>query len=535
MPLGLYLSRCRGRTSDVLDLDALAARFAGDAAVVRVVDDFFSEDFAPSVAEDVSAEGLDAVVLAGNSPEHFVRALSAPFTVERIVEAGVNPNRIAHANLLEQVALPHAGDPNGAAVKAEAVLAEAVLRARRASLVVPTVTPTRDAVLVLGASPAGVVAAQRLLRLGHPVVVASRGDHAPALAGVPAMQATASYVAAHPAAVFVDGAAIADGDGWAGDFSVTLATPGGPRTFEVGGIVLAEADAETWTAELRKLFPLDVDGEGHAKALAVAMHPAEAGEPGIVLVPPHDPEDPRAVVAAADAAAMALTLELSGEHVKRYHHTSVVDPDLCGGCASCVKTCAFGACRIDAETGVSYVDPRRCRGCGKCVVSCPVGARDIVDAPHQHLVDTIRRFAESPVSGHRVLGFLCGGCGYPAADRAGEAARDGGGTYPASFLPLRINCGGRLDALYVLEAFRAGFDGVAVFRCREGRCRNLIGNLDMDRRINLLRTVLRSRNLDDSRLRLIDITSEEGETFTAEVNAFFGDLGSLVNGKGGVL
>jgi coenzyme F420-reducing hydrogenase delta subunit/NAD-dependent dihydropyrimidine dehydrogenase PreA subunit len=213
--------------------------------------------------------------------------------------------------------------------------------------------------------------------------------------------------------------------------------------------------------------------------------------------------------------------------------TSTVDPELCGGCASCVKTCAFGACYLDAETGLSHVDVRRCRGCGKCVVGCPVGARDILSSPHDYLVAAIEELARVETHGPKVLGFLCGGCGYPAADRAGESAAAGGEGVPLGFLPLRIPCGGRLDTLYVLSAFKAGFDGVTVFRCREGHCHNVIGNLDMDRRMSLLRGVLRSRALDDDRLRVIDISPNEGELFASSVNGVFTALSTLTNGKGG--
>ncbi len=197
-----------------------------------------------------------------------------------------------------------------------------------------------------------------------------------------------------------------------------------------------------------------------------------------------------------------------------------------------MKTCAFGACSIDTTTGLSTVDARRCRACGKCVVSCPVGARDIINAPHDYLLDAIGALADVDTQGDpKVIGFLCGGCGYPAADDAGKIATERGRGYPASFLPLRIPCGGRLDTLYVLEAFRQGFDGVTVFRCREGHCHNLIGNLDMDRRINLLRTVLRSRHLDDSRLRIVDISPFEGEQFIAEVEDVFETVGTLSDGR----
>jgi coenzyme F420-reducing hydrogenase delta subunit len=150
----------------------------------------------------------------------------------------------------------------------------------------------------------------------------------------------------------------------------------------------------------------------------------------------------------------------------------------------------------------------------------------------------IRSFAQADIEdgGRRVLGFLCGGCGYPAADRAGEAtASHSAPAYPSSFLPLRIPCGGRLDTLYVLEAFRQGFDGVAVMRCRDGHCHNLIGNLDMDRRLNLVREVLRSRNIDDARLLIADVSPDEGGAFVEQVNTFYSSIGGLANGKGGAL
>jgi coenzyme F420-reducing hydrogenase delta subunit len=140
--------------------------------------------------------------------------------------------------------------------------------------------------------------------------------------------------------------------------------------------------------------------------------------------------------------------------------------------------------------------------------------------------------AKADFPGDKVLGFLCGGCGYPAGDSASEAITGGEEPYPASFLPVRIPCGGRLDTLYVLEAFKAGFDGVAVFRCREGHCHNLIGNLDMDRRINLLRTVLRSRRIDDARLRIVDISPFEGERFAEQVRDVYTTISALANEGG---
>jgi len=542
VPLGLYVSRCGGRVSDVVDIDEAVENARSQAAVLRIVDDLFDPDVQEMLARDVADAGLDAVVLAGHSLNHYRRSLSGQHLKERLVDAGINPNRVIAANLLEQIALVHGDDPRGATTKAKAAIDVAVLRATLSDPQEGFETEPRKSVLILGASSEGLVAAQRLLQLGFSVVIADRADGASQLRESDDMRATVSFVTSHPESQFIDGAKIVDGQGWLGDYEITMETAAGRVTHRAGGILLAEPDQTDWVTELRQHFRVDVDDNGRARSIHPATHPAETIDPGIMTVPTHDRDNQmRDRVAAADSAAIALVLKLSQRKTVHYRDTSMVDESLCGGCATCVRTCAFGACYID-EDGLSHVDVRRCRGCGKCVVSCPVGARDIVNSPHDYVIGAIHTLADAEVEGERILGFLCGGCGYPAADNASEFVKGNGNgngngddsrSYPASFLPLRIPCGGRLDTLYVLEAFRSGFDGVAVFRCREGHCHNLIGNLDMDRRVNLLRTVLRSRRLDDSRLRIVDISPFEGERFVEQVVELTETLGTLDNGRGG--
>ena len=535
MPLGIYLSRCTGRVDGVVDIDAVLSEADGLASVVRVVDDLFDPAVAERIVRDISDAELDAVVLAGNSIEHHTKSLSGGHLKQRLVEAGLNPNRIVTANLLEQVALAHPDDPAGATTKAVAMVKVAAMRALMAEPIEAHTSVPRQSVMILGVTSEALVAAQRLLLLGYSVILADRGDGAERAANARLIRATAGLVLGHPKAQFVDDSRLLDGDGWVGDYRITLDSPAGRSTFHVGGILLARPDLPEWIEELRTHFKVDIDDEGNARSLSPDTHPAETVDPGIMVVPVRRKDTiERDKVSAADSAAIALVLALSSAHTVHYQDTSAVDETLCGGCASCVRTCAFGACSI-GEDGFSHVDVRRCRGCGKCVVSCPVGARDIVSSPHDYLLAAVRELAATPVEGDRVLGFLCGGCGYPAADGASEVIAERGEGYPASFLPLRIPCGGRLDTLYVLEAFKAGFDAVCVYRCREGHCHNLIGNLDMDRRINLLRTVLRSRGLDDARLRIVDISPFEGEHFIESVEGVYATISMLANGKGGPL
>ncbi len=527
MPLGVYLSRCRHRVDEVVDLSALSGAIAPEASAVRVVDDLFAPEVVDAILADVSQVGLDSIVLAGDSPERFRRSLSARHMRDRLVSAGISPSRIVHANLLDQLAMTHSGDPDAQA-KAEAVVRVAAIQAKTSPPAESRESVPSHRVLILGATSEGFVAATRLLELGFEVIIADR-ESGTGHARRHEMSATGGYLLSDPKCTFVDGASLKDGLGWVGDYEIVLETPDGDVRLAVGGILLAEPHVLEWVEELRPHFRVDTDEEGRARSLDPEAHPSETVDPGIMVVPVRSEDaSTREKVAAADSAALALVMRLTQPFTRHYVETSHVDETLCGGCASCVKTCIFMACSL-GEDGLSHVDPRRCRGCGKCVVGCPVGARDIVVSPHEYLTAAIESYASSDVSGERVLGFLCGGCGYPAGDRAG---RDGM-SYPASFLPLRIPCGGRLDTLYVLEAFRSGFDGVMVFRCKDGHCHNLIGNLDMDRRLNLLRTVLRSRGIDDARLRIVDISPHEGEHFAEAVNELYAALRTITNGKGG--
>lgn len=533
MPLGLYVCRCDGAIDSVVDIEEVLSRVRDDAVVVRVFDSLFDPEAQARIERDIIDAGLDAVVLAGHSVEYYTKSLSGRYLKDRLVAAGLNPNRVVVANLFEQVALAHPDDPVGATAKAKALVEASVMRATMASPVEGTEIQPRRSVMILGVTAEALVAAQRLLQLGYGVILADREEGSVRAREGASMKATASYVLGHPSAEFVDGVRMVDGEGWLGDYRITLGSDSGQVDYSVGGLLLARPDSPEWINELRHHFKVDVDNDGFARSLNPETHPAETVDAGIMVVPiRREGNLERDRVAAADSAALALVLRLSQERVVHDHDVSAVDESLCGGCASCVRTCAFGACSI-GEDGFSHVDLRRCRGCGKCVVSCPVGARDIVNSPHDYLVAAVKSLAEAEVSGERILGFLCAGCGYPAADDASKHITKTGQTYPASFLPIRIPCGGRLDTLYVLEAFKAGFDGVAVFRCREGHCHNLIGNLDMDRRMNLLRTVLRSRNMDDSRLRIVDISPFEGERFVEQVNDVYRSISTLANGKGG--
>jgi MinD superfamily P-loop ATPase len=55
-------------------------------------------------------------------------------------------------------------------------------------------------------------------------------------------------------------------------------------------------------------------------------------------------------------------------------YSVLIDKQACVSCGTCVRVCAFDACRT-VEGGSPVYDVEACLGCGVCIVPCPSGAR----------------------------------------------------------------------------------------------------------------------------------------------------------------
>lgn len=209
-----------------------------------------------------------------------------------------------------------------------------------------------------------------------------------------------------------------------------------------------------------------------------------------------------------------------------YHPVKVseIREELCSACGACVKTCMFKAVSIDGDPPVSHIDPRRCRGCGNCVTACPAEARDLVSIPNLYLFNAIDILAGygRGTDEHTMLLIGCEGCGYRCLNNAGET----GLTWPTGILPLMVVCGGQIDTQLIMHAFARGFDIVGLAICGEGCCHHLIGNVDLERRANLLLEILKSRGIAQERLRVIPTCSREGGECVKEINDFYSQCDS---------
>jgi F420-non-reducing hydrogenase iron-sulfur subunit len=109
----------------------------------------------------------------------------------------------------------------------------------------------------------------------------------------------------------------------------------------------------------------------------------------------------------------------------------------------------------------------------------------------------------------RIVGFLCNWCSYAGADLAGVSRIQ----YPTNLRIIRVMCSGRVDPVFILEAFKSGADGVLIAGCHPGDCHYLSGNYKAQNRVLLLQKALEQLGFEPDRLRLEWVSASEGERF----------------------
>jgi len=84
----------------------------------------------------------------------------------------------------------------------------------------------------------------------------------------------------------------------------------------------------------------------------------------------HSPKFISESIAQARGTVSRATTILSQPNLMVGGVISVVDPDKCVGCLTCVRSCPFSVPKIN-ENGVAYIEPAACQGCGICAGACP--------------------------------------------------------------------------------------------------------------------------------------------------------------------
>ncbi|MBW2569340.1 MAG: hydrogenase iron-sulfur subunit [Deltaproteobacteria bacterium] len=123
----------------------------------------------------------------------------------------------------------------------------------------------------------------------------------------------------------------------------------------------------------------------------------------------------------------------------------------------------------------------------------------------------------------KILGFLCNWCCYTAADSAGVARYQ----YPPNIRVIRVMCAGRIDPIFILEAFSCGADGVFVGGCHLGECHYQTGNYEALVVAELTRKLLEKAGVSTERFLLEWASAAEGPRFVEIITNFTDKIKNL--------
>lgn len=170
MATGVLFCDCGGELSRVIDfvhLEDFASKLQGVKLVKR--HSFLCGEEGKSEINTFIQAGAERIVIAACSPKlyevHFRNHL---------MDGGLNPYCLEMANLREQCAWPHTGDPQGANEKARRLVAAAVGRARKVAPIGEKEFQINKSVLVIGGGVAGLQAAIDVADFGYPVHLIER-------------------------------------------------------------------------------------------------------------------------------------------------------------------------------------------------------------------------------------------------------------------------------------------------------------------------------------------------------------------------
>ncbi|MBO3831884.1 MAG: hydrogenase iron-sulfur subunit [Candidatus Brockarchaeota archaeon] len=122
----------------------------------------------------------------------------------------------------------------------------------------------------------------------------------------------------------------------------------------------------------------------------------------------------------------------------------------------------------------------------------------------------------------RVIAFTCW-CSSSGVDQAGFE----GFKYPPNVLTIRVPCSALINPSLIVKAFEKGADAVLVTACRPSELRRVAPSRVTEARVSLLRRLLRAIGIDEDRLRILWISSNEGGLFSREVSRILEEVEGL--------
>lgn len=123
----------------------------------------------------------------------------------------------------------------------------------------------------------------------------------------------------------------------------------------------------------------------------------------------------------------------------------------------------------------------------------------------------------------KIVAFVCNWCTYAGADLAGTSRMK----YAPDIRVIKLPCSGRIDPLFLLQAFERGADGVLVSGCHPGDCHYTSGNYFAQRRWMVFLQLLKFLGIEEDRVQFSWVSAAEGRKWADVVNDVVGKVREL--------
>jgi heterodisulfide reductase subunit A len=145
-------------------------------------------------------------------------------------------------------------------------------------------------------------------------------------------------------------------------------------------VLTVNTEGEVLTESLKNMLKIPADAAGFFLEAHAKIRPLDFATDGIYLCgAAHYPKNLVDSIAQAEGAASRAAIPIMQEKMKGEGQVAEVNEELCSGCKTCEKLCAYSAIEIkprqnDPKHFVATVNRALCKGCGSCAGACPSGA-----------------------------------------------------------------------------------------------------------------------------------------------------------------
>lgn len=299
---------------------------------------------------------------------------------------------------------------------------------------------------------------------------------------------------------------------------------GGPSKLESDLVILSTAIIPSQgVAELARKVGVEIGRDGFVEELDAKSRLTETNIDGIFACGcATGPKDiPESVVDAA-AAAIKAGERMRRGRVKRDLTVAIIDGELCGNCGICKDICPSHAIEITKQGPV--INELLCKGCGICIGACPANVIHLNQWSSIKLLAEVKAILshqklreDQPLDSKPLLVFACDECAHSTVDATGIRRMQ----YPSNVYVVRVPCVGMVSLSLLLKTLQLGAGGILLLGCLKDRCQYLEGGYITERKLIMLRQILREFDVDANRVGVEYVSAEFPEAF---VNAVEGML-----------